>query len=123
MEQAIENTFGNTTGAPQASSNDFQPTGDYSPSPDNVSAGLDSARGSIDGETSLFQSLMPDLSGFQSIGTQYTFQLDFSGLGLGVQTVDLTPFSGGIQLLRALTLGMVSLVLVIKFIKHLGPTL
>jgi hypothetical protein len=123
MEAAIQATFGNTAGAPVANSNDFQPQGSYSPPPDEVSAGLDSARGNIDGDTSIFQGLMPDLSGFQSIGTQYTFTLDFTALGLGNQTIDLTPYSGGISLLRGLTLGMVGLVLVIKFIKHLGPTL
>ncbi len=123
MEAAIQATFGNTAGAPVANSNDFQPQGSYSPPPDEVSAGLDSARGNIDGDTSIFQGLMPDLSGFQSIGTQYTFTLDFTALGLGNQTIDLTPYSGGISLLRGLTLGLVGLVLVIKFIKHLGPTL
>jgi hypothetical protein len=123
MEQAIENTFGNTTGAPQASSNDFQPSGTYTPPPDNTTAGLQSARDNLDGNVSMFQAMVPDLSGFQSIGTQYTFSIDCSGLGLGMATIDLSPYATAIGIVRGLCEAMIGLVLIIKFIKHLGPTL
>jgi hypothetical protein len=123
MEAAIQATFGNTSGAPVASSNDFQPTGTYTPAPDNTTAGLDSARNGLDGNLSTFTNMVPDLSGFSGLGTQYSFAIDCSGLGFGVVSLDFSPYQSGIQLIRALVLGMTALVLVIKFIKHMGPTL
>lgn len=71
----------------------------------------------------MFQAMVPDLSPFESIGYQYSFQIDFTGLGLGIQTIDLSPYSEGISVVRTLVLVMLALVLIIKFIKHLGPSL
>ena len=123
MEAAIQATFGNTAGAPTANSNDFQPQGNYTPAPDNTTAGLDSARSNLDGNLSTFTNMVPDLSGFGGIGTQYSFQVDCSGFGFGTVSLDFSPYQSGIQLIRALVLGMTGLILVIKFIKHMGPTL
>ena len=123
MEAAIQATFGNTAGAPTANANDFQPQGNYTPAPDNTTAGLDSARSNLDGNLSTFTNMVPDLSGFGGIGTQYSFQVDCSGFGFGTVSLDFSPYQSGIQLIRALVLGMTGLILVIKFIKHMGPTL
>jgi hypothetical protein len=123
MEAAIQATFGNTAGAPSANANDFQPQGNYTPAPDNTTPGLDSARSNLDGNLSTFTNMVPDLTGFSGIGTQYSFQVDCSGFGFGMISLDFSPYQSGIQLIRALVLGMTGLILVIKFIKHMGPTL
>ena len=67
--------------------------------------------------------LVPDLSAFTSIGTLYSFQLNLTGLRLGTVTIDLSPFQTQIAFVRGLVLAMMGLIFVIKFIKHIGPSI
>ena len=123
IEEAIRNTFGDTSGAPQADPNDFQPQGNYTPPNDTISPQLNSAQTYLSSQYGIFSNLVPNLSAFQGLGSLYSFTLNCSGLGLGTVTIDLSPYASQIQIVREATLVILSLVLVIKFIKHAGPTI
>jgi hypothetical protein len=67
--------------------------------------------------------LVPDLSAFTSIGTLYSFELNLTGLRLGTITIDLSPYQSQISFVRGVVLAMMGLIFVIKFIKHIGPSI
>jgi hypothetical protein len=123
IETAIRNTFGDTTGAPQANSSDFQPQGNYSPPPDEITDGLNSAQTYLSSQYGIFAKMVPDLSAFSGLGRQYTFTIDCSGLSLGVANINLTPYESQMEMVRTAILVMLSLVLAIKFLKHCGPSI
>jgi len=123
IETAIRNTFGDTDGAPSPSQNDFTPQGNYTPPPDSITPGVSAASSTLQSDFANLYGLVPDLSAFTAIGTLYSFQLNLSGLGLGLITIDLSPFQSQIAFVRALVLAIMGLIFVIKFIKHIGPSI
>jgi len=61
--------------------------------------------------------LVPDLSSL------YSFQLNLTGFRLGIVTIDLSPFQSQIAFVRGIVLAMMGLIFVVKFIKHIGPSI
>jgi hypothetical protein len=124
IETAIRNTFGDTTGAPQANQNDFSYTDDLTIPADTTSPALASVATQLSSVQNVFGGLAPDWRGlFSGLGNRYTFTLDFSGFGLGVVTINLQPYATGIAWVRGLILASITIIIVIKLAKHVGTVL
>jgi len=76
------------------------------------------------GIQNVFGGLAPDWRSLVSgLTPLYSFTMDFSGLGLGVITINLSPFSTCISWVRALILASITMIVVIKLAKHVGTVL
>jgi len=76
------------------------------------------------GIQNVFGGLAPDWRSLVSgLTPLYSFTMDFSGLGLGVITINLSPFATGISWVRALILASITMIVVIKLAKHVGTVL
>jgi hypothetical protein len=124
IETAIRNTFGDTTGAPQANQSDFSYTDDLTIPQDTTSPQLASVSTQLAGIQNVFGGLAPDWRSLVSgLSPLYAFTLDFTGFGLGIVTIDLSPFATGIAWVRSLILASITMIIVIKLAKHVGTVL